>query len=107
MGRRGRNAPGRVVNLHGRKHPNMYIKRFPVLAARGMKIVSWPLSSGVEISLKYMDAMGTPAPMPTPVMALAVYNSSKVLACHVKSQPTVKGRQSSKTAILRPNLKTE
>ena len=54
--------------------------------------------------LKYMDAMGTPAPMPTPVMALAVYNSSKVLACHVKSQPTVKGRQSSKTAILRPNL---
>ena len=51
-GSKGMKAPGRQVSLQGSSQPKMYIRRLPVLAAAGIKIVRVPLRSGVEISLR-------------------------------------------------------
>ena len=49
-GRKGMKAPGMQESLQESSQPRMYIRRFPVLAAAGIRMVSVPLSSGVEIS---------------------------------------------------------
>ena len=49
-GRRGISAPGRQVRRQASSQPRMYISRLPVLAAAGIRMVSVPRSSGVEIS---------------------------------------------------------
>ena len=48
--------------------------------------------------------MGTPAPIPSPVIVLAMKRWWRLEACQVRSQPSVRGRQSSRIAIRRPNL---
>ena len=69
-GSSGKKAPGRDVSRQGRSEPMMYMMRLPELAAAGIRMVRLPLREGVEISLRYMEAMGTPAPIPTPLITL-------------------------------------
>ena len=54
-GRSGNIAPGSVVRRQGSSEPRMYIRRFPVFAAAGIRMVNVPLSSGVDISLKIIN----------------------------------------------------
>ena len=51
-GSKGMKAPGRHDSLQGKSQPKMYMRRLPVFAAAGIRIVSVPLSSGVDISRK-------------------------------------------------------